>query len=72
ITTNIEDSTKRRDTESLHLPVEFPEGDVPLTKGSPGTAEDVARAIWYLASDFSSHVSGTEVYVDGAQSLLQG
>lgn len=72
ITTNIEDSTERRATDSLHLPVEFPEGDVPLTKGSPGTAEDVARTIWYLASDLASHVSGTEIYVDGAQSLLQG
>ncbi|RYD20509.1 MAG: SDR family oxidoreductase [Verrucomicrobiaceae bacterium] len=72
ITTNIEDSTERRATDSLHLPVEFPEGDVPLTNGSPGTAEEVARSIWYLASDLSSHVSGTEIYVDGAQSLLQG
>lgn len=72
ISTNIDDSTEKRDTDDLHLPVEFPEGDVPLTKGSPGTAEDVARTIWYLASDLSSHVSGTEIYIDGAQSLLQG
>lgn len=72
IETNIDDSTERRDTEFLHLPVEFPQGDVPLTNGSPGAAEDVASAIWYLASDASSHISGTEVYVDGGQSLLQG
>lgn len=72
IKTNIDDSTERRDTDSLHLPVEFPEGDVPLTQGSPGSAEDVAKTIWYLASDLSSHVSGTEIYIDGAQSLLQG
>ena len=72
IETNIDDSTEKRETDDLHLPVEFPEGDVPLTDGSPGTAEDVARTIWYLASDLSSHVSGTEIYIDGAQSLLQG
>ena len=72
IQTNIDDSTERRDMEDLHLPVEFPEGDVPLTDGRPGTAEDVACTIAFLASDLSSHVSGTEIYVDGAQSLLQG
>jgi NAD(P)-dependent dehydrogenase (short-subunit alcohol dehydrogenase family) len=72
IETRIDDSTERRDIEDLHLPVEFPEGDVPLTQGSPGTAEDVARTICFLASDEASHISGTELYVDGAQSLLQG
>jgi NAD(P)-dependent dehydrogenase (short-subunit alcohol dehydrogenase family) len=72
IKTNIEDSTERREMGELHLPVEFPAGDVPLTSGKPGVAEDVARTIWFLASDHSSHVSGTEIYVDGAQSLLQG
>jgi len=72
ITTNIDDSTERRDMEELHLPVEFPEGDVPLTEGKPGLAEDVAGVILFLASSQSGHVSGTEIYVDGAQSLLQG
>jgi NAD(P)-dependent dehydrogenase (short-subunit alcohol dehydrogenase family) len=72
IETNINASTERRDTDALHLPVEFPKGDVPLTWGKPGTAEDVADTIWFLASDLSGHVSGTEIYVDGAQSLLQG
>jgi NAD(P)-dependent dehydrogenase (short-subunit alcohol dehydrogenase family) len=72
IETNIDDSTERREMETLHLPVEFPDGDVPLTRGKPGDADDVARTIWFLASDLSSHISGTEIYVDGAQSLLQG
>lgn len=72
IETNIDDSTERRDIEVLHLPVEFPEGDVPLTDGKPGTAEEVAKAICFLTSDLSSHISGTEIFVDGAQSLLQG
>lgn len=72
IETNIDNSTERRETDSLHLPVEFPEGDVPLTSGRPGVAENVAETIWFLASELSSHVSGTEIYIDGAQSLLQG
>jgi NAD(P)-dependent dehydrogenase (short-subunit alcohol dehydrogenase family) len=72
IKTNIDDSTEERDREHLHLPVEFPEGDVPLTGGKPGCPEDVANAVLFLASDCSSHISGSEIYVDGAQSLLQG
>lgn len=72
IRTNIDDSTERRDIDTLHLPVKFPEGDVPLTGGHPGKAEDVANVALFLSSDASSHVSGTEIYVDGAQSLLQG
>lgn len=72
IESQIDDSTERRDLENLHLPVEFPEGDVPLTQGKPGESEDVARAILFFVSDLSSHISGTEIYIDGAQSLLQG
>lgn len=72
IETNINDSTERRGTDAIHLPVEFPEGEVPLTGGHPGVSDDVARVLWFLASDASSHISGTEIYVDGAQSLLQG
>ncbi|MEO5714931.1 MAG: SDR family NAD(P)-dependent oxidoreductase [Luteolibacter sp.] len=72
IETEIDDSTERRDIASLHLRVEFPEGDVPLNEGRPGAAADVAAAICFLVSDASRHISGTELYVDGAQSLLQG
>jgi NAD(P)-dependent dehydrogenase (short-subunit alcohol dehydrogenase family) len=71
IGTNIDSSTERRDLDSLRLPVEYPEGEVPLTGGKAGSAEAVARTVWFLASDASNHVSGTEIYVDGAQSLLQ-
>ena len=72
INTEIEESTERRNLENLHLPVKFPEGDVPLTGGHPGTAEQVAQLVWFLASDASSHITGTEIFIEGAQSLLQG
>jgi NAD(P)-dependent dehydrogenase (short-subunit alcohol dehydrogenase family) len=72
INTQIEDSTEHREDEDLHLPVEYPEGSVPLTDGDSGSPEQVADAILFLASDAASHVTGTEIYVDGAQSLLQG
>lgn len=72
IETNIDDSTERRDLEGLHLAVEFPQGDVPLNDGNPGTANDVAKTIAFFLSAASSHVSGAELFVDGAQSLIQG
>lgn len=72
IDTQIEQNTTRRDLDGIRPKVDFPEGTVPLNQGYPGSAEQVARVIWFLASDLSDHVTGTEVYVDGAQSLLQG
>jgi NAD(P)-dependent dehydrogenase (short-subunit alcohol dehydrogenase family) len=72
IETNIDENTERRELEEVKAPVEFPEGKVPLTRGKPGSAEQVARLVLFLASDASSHISGTEVFIDGAQSLLQG
>jgi NAD(P)-dependent dehydrogenase (short-subunit alcohol dehydrogenase family) len=72
IETNIEDSTEKRNLDSARLPVEFPEGTVPLTGGKSGTAGQVAQLIWFLCSDAATHISGTEIYIDGAQSLFQG
>jgi NAD(P)-dependent dehydrogenase (short-subunit alcohol dehydrogenase family) len=72
IETNIGENTERRELDEVKPPVEFPEGKVPLTHGRPGSPEQVARLVLFLASDASSHISGTEVFVDGAQSLLQG
>lgn len=72
IETNIDENTEKRELEEVKAPVEFPEGKVPLTHGKPGSAEQVARLVLFLASDASSHISGTEVFIDGAQSLLQG
>ena len=72
IETNIDENTEKRDIEREKEPVEFPEGEIPLTDGEPGSAEQVAQLVLFLASDASSHISGTEVWIDGAQSLLQG
>jgi NAD(P)-dependent dehydrogenase (short-subunit alcohol dehydrogenase family) len=72
IDTNIDENTEKRDLESVKEPVEFPEGEIPLTDGTPGTSEQVAQLVLFLATDASSHISGTEIWIDGAQSLLQG
>jgi NAD(P)-dependent dehydrogenase (short-subunit alcohol dehydrogenase family) len=72
IETNISENTEQRNIESVKEPVEFPEGNIPLTDGKPGSAEQVAQLVLFLASDASSHISGTEMWIDGAESLLMG
>jgi NAD(P)-dependent dehydrogenase (short-subunit alcohol dehydrogenase family) len=71
IETNIGQRTEQRDTDEVKIPVEFPEGSHPL-EGGPGTAEQVAQVVLFLASDASSHVTGTPIWVEGAESLLIG
>jgi len=72
IETDIDENTERRNLDKIKEPVEFPEGKIPLTDGEPGTSQQVAQLVLFLASDASSHISGTEIWIDGAQSLLQG
>lgn len=72
ITTEIDENTTKRNIEKEKEPVEFPKGKIPLTDGMPGTSEQVAQLVLFLASDDSSHISGTEIWIDGTESLLMG
>ena len=72
IETEINSSTEQRDLEKVREPVEFPEGEIPLTDGKSGSSEQVAQLVLFLAADASSHITGTEIWIDGAQSLLVG
>jgi NAD(P)-dependent dehydrogenase (short-subunit alcohol dehydrogenase family) len=70
IQTRIGDRTWRRNTEAARVPAVFPQGTIPLTKGKRGRPEDIARTVAFLCSDAAKHITGTSIYVDGAQSLL--
>ena len=70
IHTNIEESTKKRDTESIGIEVKLPKGS-PAIDGGQGEPEEVADTCLFLASDLSRHVSGVEIFVDGGASLLR-
>jgi NAD(P)-dependent dehydrogenase (short-subunit alcohol dehydrogenase family) len=72
IETKIGENTEQRDLEEVKEPADYPEGTIPLTRGKPGSPEQVAQLVLFLASDASSLISGTEIYIDGATSLLVG
>ena len=72
IETEIDENTEKRGVEREKEPVEFPAGKIPLTDGKPGTAAQVAELVLFLASDASSHITGTEMWIDGGESLLVG
>ena len=72
IATDVEEHTTRRDVNEASEPVEYPEGKIPLTDGKPGRPEEVADLVLFLASDRSSHITGTPIWIDGGESLLEG
>ncbi|MFP7169540.1 SDR family oxidoreductase [Terribacillus halophilus] len=72
IETDFSKSIKQsKDLDEIKVPVEFPEGSKPLDERS-GKPEEVANLVKFLATDDSSHITGTEIYIDGAESLLIG
>ncbi len=70
IESEIDDNTEKRNTEEAEVRAEYPDGEVPLTGGKPGKAGDVADLVLFLSSDRSKHISGTPIWIDGAESLL--
>ncbi len=71
IETNIGQNTKAMPSlEKVKIPVKYPEGSQPL-EHKAGKPEQVAALIRFLASDESAHITGTEIYIDGAESLLR-
>ena len=67
--TNIGENTfETGGLEEVRIPIEFPEGHIPL--GGPGDPEQVAELVLFLASDSAKHITGTELFIDGAESLL--
>ncbi|MFK3936436.1 SDR family oxidoreductase [Alkalihalobacillus sp. NPDC078783] len=69
IDTNIGENTHiQKEVDEIRIPVDYPKGDIPL--GERGKPKQVASVVGFLCSEHSNHVSGMELYVDGAQSLL--
>jgi len=72
IETNIGENTDKdkQNLKKIEIPIRYPEGNQPL-EHRPGSPEQVANLVQFLASDQSSHISGTELFIDGVESLLR-
>jgi NAD(P)-dependent dehydrogenase (short-subunit alcohol dehydrogenase family) len=71
IHSNIHDKTEREQLDRISTPAEYPDGAIPLTHGEMGDPEDIANMTAFLLSDLASHITGTPIWIDGGQSLLQ-
>lgn len=71
IATEISDNTTLHNQDLLWR-AEWKEGHIPLTGNVPGTIEQCGDLIHFLSSEESAHLSGTEMWIDGAQSLITG
>jgi NAD(P)-dependent dehydrogenase (short-subunit alcohol dehydrogenase family) len=69
INTNIAESTEQRHLERIRLPGASAVV-IPLTGEQPAPPEQIAQVVLFLVSPAASHVTGTEIWVDGALSLL--
>jgi len=70
--TQIEENSRHRDLEQVKFPVQYPKGSIPLGEGKPASAAQIAQLALFLVSDAASHITGTEVWIDGGASLIQG
>jgi NAD(P)-dependent dehydrogenase (short-subunit alcohol dehydrogenase family) len=71
IETDLGRNTWKRNLDAIRVPRSFPQGSHPLA-GKSGEAVQVARLVLFLASDAADHITGTEVWIDGGESLLIG
>ena len=72
VETEIGENTEKQAMEGVGEPVKFPAGHIPLTDGAAAQPEQVAELVLFLSSAAANHITGTEIWIDGAESLLQG
>jgi NAD(P)-dependent dehydrogenase (short-subunit alcohol dehydrogenase family) len=68
--TEVRDYIQQKDVERITFPVQYPKGQIPLGEGKPATSMQVAQLILFLASDATSHITGTGGWIDGGFFLI--
>lgn len=68
IDTEISDNSQKRNIDKVKIKKQV-EREIPLSN-KPGTSQQVAELALFLVSEASSHITGTPVWIDGAQSLI--
>ncbi len=72
VVTEIGRNTFSRNAERVAKKIDYLEGNIPLTGGKAGQPEQVAQLVLFLASDASDLITGTEIWIDGGESLVEG
>lgn len=72
VATSIAESTFKRNTERITVPIEYPAGTTPLLSGASISAEHVGELVLFLASDRSAAITGGEFLIDAGASLVMG
>lgn len=70
ITTNLGERTYRRNLDVVTYDVRLPDRFPPLN-GRPGTPEEIADLVLFLASDASRYITGAEILIDAGLTLLR-
>jgi len=67
-------SGRHKRVYSVARHVRFADGTIPLLHGRAGGGkpEQVAQLVLFLASDLSDFITGSEIHIDGGESLLEG
>lgn len=71
IATSIGEHMEMRDTRAAKQVADYRHGGIPLTGGRPGRPEDVAELALFLVSPRAAHITGSPVWIDGGQALVQ-
>ncbi|GCE14678.1 SDR family oxidoreductase [Tengunoibacter tsumagoiensis] len=70
--TEIQHNTELKNMHEIQFPVHYPVGNIPFGEGKPAESNDVAELAAFLMSDSARHITGSEIYIDGASSLVKG
>jgi NAD(P)-dependent dehydrogenase (short-subunit alcohol dehydrogenase family) len=70
VETGIEESSTHRNLDQIWRSQERIYQPIPFTDDQPGSPEDIAELVLFLASDAARFITGTEIWIDGGSSLL--